>query len=257
MKASGHRFYHPMPPGRFWWDCVLRLFLWVPGQVHYILIRAAYSSLGGTAGPYQVKGRPSKVAVRFELVYLAVLLAALVAAARWPAVPFWVVPAALWPAAAAFSLLAPERFYLHTVLKPDVAPRWSSLMRLTYLTLLFSALAGLTRLTGRPWGLYYIALWLVPLGTAFSFFMMLREEIQHSNTGRGRLTNTRIYQGPWLVRACLFPLGMEYHLAHHVFPMVPHYRQRELHELLMQTEEYRRQVLIVEGLPPRTAAVPP
>jgi fatty acid desaturase len=59
----------------------------------------------------------------------------------------------------------------------------------------------------------------------------------------------------------VFPLGQDYHLPHHVFPMVPHYRLRELHELLMECPSYREQAAEVEGYfvpsgpPPRRPTV--
>jgi len=45
----------------------------------------------------------------------------------------------------------------------------------------------------------------------------------------------------------VFPWGMDYHLPHHLFPMVPHFRLRRLHDLLTQSEEYRRQATVVDG----------
>jgi fatty acid desaturase len=105
----------------------------------------------------------------------------------------------------------------------------------------------LTWATGRPWALYYVLLWLVPLGTSFSFYMLLRQIVQHGNAGGGRLTNTRIFLVGRLIRWSVFPLGMDYHLPHHIFPLVPHYRLRELHELLLETEEYRKSATVVEG----------
>jgi fatty acid desaturase len=40
---------------------------------------------------------------------------------------------------------------------------------------------------------------------------------------------------------------MDYHLPHHLFPMVPHYRLRQLHALLLETEAYQNQVTLVDG----------
>jgi fatty acid desaturase len=36
----------------------------------------------------------------------------------------------------------------------------------------------------------------------------------------------------WLGRALLFPHHVNYHLEHHLYPAVPHYRLPELHRLL-------------------------
>ena len=125
---------------------------------------------------------------------------------------------------------------------------------------LFSAIGWLTLLTGRPWALYYFLLWIVPLGTTFSFFMLLRQVVQHGNASQERLTNTRIFLVGRLIRWSVFPLGMDYHLPHHLFPMVPHYRLPALHELLLQTDAYRQNAVVVEGYffhqtPPRQPTV--
>jgi fatty acid desaturase len=40
---------------------------------------------------------------------------------------------------------------------------------------------------------------------------------------------------------------MDYHLPHHLFPMVPHYRLRQLHALLSETDEYRQKASLVDG----------
>src|SRR5262249_22666081 len=122
-----------------------------------------------------------------------------------------------------------------------------TLMRMTFFTVQFTAIAWLTHLTERPWWLYYFVLWLVPLLTTFSFFMIMRQVVQHGNAGSDRLTNTRIFHVNRLIQLAVFPLGMDYHLPHHLFPMVPHYRLRDLHALLMETEAYRQNATVVEG----------
>ncbi len=83
--------------------------------------------------------------------------------------------------------------------------------------------------------------------TAFSFFMILRQVVQHGNADSGRFTNTRIFLVSHLIRFAVFPLGMDYHLPHHLFPMVPHFNLRKLHSLLLETDEYRNQATVVEG----------
>jgi fatty acid desaturase len=42
-------------------------------------------------------------------------------------------------------------------------------------------------------------------------------------------------------------MGQDYHLPHHLFASVPHYRLKELHAVLAQCEEYRAQAVVVEG----------
>src|SRR5438067_612710 len=158
-----------------------------------------------------------------------------------------VVPPLLLAAALIFYAVVPNRLYRHSNLKPDLTPRVTTLCRMTYLSTLFTGLAWLSHLTGEPWGLYYLVLWLVPMVTTFSFFMLMRQIVQHGNATRERFTNTRTFLVGRLIRWSVFPMGMEYHLPHHLFPLVPHYCLAELHAMLLETEEYRKEGLVVEG----------
>ena len=91
------------------------------------------------------------------------------------------------------------------------------MLRMSHITLVFSALAWLTYWTDQPWGLYYLVLWVVPLLTTFAFLMIVREGIQHGGLGQERFIHTRLFEGSPLVRFAVFPLGMDYHLPHHCF----------------------------------------
>jgi fatty acid desaturase len=135
---------------------------------------------------------------------------------------------------------------------PVIPLRFMTMLRLGFISALFTALAELTLLTGRPAVLYYVLLWLVPLFTSFSFFMILRQLVQHGNGDRGWLTNTRTFLVGPLIRFAVFPMGQDYHLPHHVFATIPHYRLKKLHQHLLQYEEYREHAVTVEGyfIPP-------
>ncbi len=249
MKGSGHRFRFPMSPRRFVWECVVKQILWVPGLIRYARMRARYASTGGGGGPYESSGgRKSRFLIVAGIAYLAALAAALTVL-TWFELPLLmaVVPAAMLVAACAFYLIVPADMFRRSTVRSDVSPRMTTLGRLTYLTAVFSALAWLTYLTHRPWALYYAVLWLVPLFTSFSFCMLLRQIVQHGNAGGERFSNTRIFLVSRLIRFAVFPLGMDWHLPHHLFPMVPHYRLKQLHELLSETEEYRQNATTVEG----------
>jgi fatty acid desaturase len=248
MEASGHRFRFPMTPRRFLWECVVKQVLWPPGLIRYVRMRARHAATGGGSGPYHSSGGRAKLLVLVGLAYLAALAMALTAVTLWG--DAWLlaaVPAAFLAAAVAFYALVPAHFYRRNLLKPDVPARWTTVLRMTYLTLVFTALAWLTYLTGWPWAAYYAVLWLVPMGTSFSFCMLLRQVVQHGNAGRDRFGNTRIFLVSRLIRFAVFPLGMDYHLPHHLFPLVPHYRLPRLHALLWEVEEYRRLATVVEG----------
>jgi fatty acid desaturase len=248
MKAVGHCYRVALPRWPFVRRCVARRFLWVPGLVRYIRVRAQHTAAGGGSGPYQGKGKRSRFLVTVGIVYILSLVGVLTALA-YLASPWLLaaVPAAMLAAVLTFYLLAPERLYPHSLVRPDVPPRWYTLLRMTHLTLLLSAVAWLSYLTDRPWGLYFVVLWVVPLLTVFPFLMILREDVQHGDAGRGRFDHTRLFHGNPLFHWAVFPMGMDLHLPHHLFPMVPHYRLRALHELLMHVDTYRSQVAVAEG----------
>ena len=248
MKVSGHKFSYPMPLGKFFWDCVVKLFFWVPGLVHYIAIRAKFSNLGGITGPYMPQEKPSKVVPMVHFVYLVMMIVTLGVAKtfHW----FWALtytPLLLLSVLLVFTLNVPEQLYMRTAVKPVLSPRWAIFQRLVFFTLLFTTLAWLEYWTDKPWGLYYLLLWIAPLVTVFSFFMILREDIQHSNTERAKFRDTRNFRGNPLIKWALFPLNMDYHLPHHVFPLVPHYNLPELDRLLHETQVYRENATVVEG----------
>ena len=125
--------------------------------------------------------------------------------------------------------------------KPYVNPKLALIGRMAYIALLFSILVQLRLSTGLPFVMGYYLLWVFPLATTFSFLMILREDIQHSHTESGRFQNTRDAKVPWLMKWAVFPYGMDLHLAHHLFSMVPHYRLPELDELLQSKTPYQEQ----------------
>jgi fatty acid desaturase len=247
LKMSGHRFPFPLTRGRFVWECVIKQFLWLPNPIRYILARASFVVNVGN-GPYALRYGRSPILRIMTASYFAVLVAAMAAAVWWEQ-PFIMeaVPAGMLAAMLFVYTLAPENWFVQYSFRSDLPPRLQAAMRTTFNTLLIAALAWLTYATGKPWWLYFIVLWLIPLGTSFSFFMILRQLVQHGNASQERLTNTRIFQVAWPIAAAVFPIGNDYHLPHHLFPMVPHYNLRKLHALLMGTEAYRTQATLVEG----------
>jgi fatty acid desaturase len=247
MQAGGHRFRFPAG-GRALWRGLVRQFLWVPGQVRYLLTRARHSVVTGAGGPSPGGRKGSRVLVVVGGLYLLSLFVAVnVLAVRGDPWLLGLVPAGMLALVLLFYALLPGHLYPQTSIKPAVTPRWRTCARMIYSTLLFAALGWLTYLTGAPWALYYLVLWVVPLVTVFPFLMIVREEVQHGDAGRERFSHSRLFQGNALVRFAVFPLGMDYHLPHHLFPMVPHYRLRELHALLTETEPYGARAPVVVG----------
>src|SRR5262249_12713132 len=147
---------------------------------------------------------------------------------------------------AAFVGLPATQFH-QSRLHPVVSQRMMTLMRITYLTALFCGLAWVQHSTGVWAWAYYALLWVVPIFTSFSFFMILRQLVQQGNGDSGWLTNTRLFFVQRALNFAVFPIGQDYHLPHHVYATVPHYRLKELHEILVEYPEYREQAVEVHG----------
>ncbi len=247
LQTSGHWLDFPLARGVFVRTLVKQL--WVPNLVRYMRIRAKYNAIPTDKNPYLKKGwKPCKTTIRIGIVYMLALIAVLTAFVRLESpVLLALVPLSLFVAVMAFYTLIPEHMYHQSRVHPVISMRAMTLMRITYITALFCGLAWLSLLVD-PWAvLYYVLLWLVPIFTSFSFFMILRQLVQHGNGDRGWLTNTRVFFVNRLINFAVFPIGQDYHLPHHLFASVPHYRLRRLHEALLDFDDYRAQAVEVEG----------
>ncbi|MEO0414962.1 MAG: fatty acid desaturase, partial [Verrucomicrobiota bacterium] len=121
--------------------------------------------------------------------------------------------------------------------------RVSAGLRLCYYWCLIGGLGVKAELTGHDPTLAFFVLWVFPLVYVFPYLMLLREIFQHANAGKGDLDNSRIIDCDALTRWALLGYGNDYHLLHHLFPSVPHYRLRELHERLLRVSPiYREEV---------------
>jgi fatty acid desaturase len=247
LRSSGHRLPFPVTKRRFL--VFLLAQVWVPKLVKFILGRAKLASTGGGAHPYVRPGvKPNKTAVRVGLVYFLLLIPTLYLTFDREN-PVWLValPLALWAAVLTVFAVLPTAKYLSSRLTPPVHPRFTSMLRVTFISLILVGLAWAERLTDVPAVGYFLLLWVLPIFTSFAFFMMLRQLVQHGNADRGKLTNTRTFLVNPLVSFAVFPIGQEYHLPHHLYVTIPHYRLRELHELLMEYPEYQKDAVVVEG----------
>jgi len=158
-----------------------------------------------------------------------------------------VIPAGAYLAAMTFFALIPDSCYSQYRVHPTYTMRTITLMRITFMTALAVGVAWMSHFYGRFAFYLFLLLWLVPMLTSFSLFMMLRQVVQHSNGDRGWLTNTRIFLVNLFVRDSVLPYGQDIHLPHHMFATVPHYRLRALHDFLMQYPEYREEAIVVRG----------
>jgi fatty acid desaturase len=248
MRSSGHRFEFPMSRARFLWHCVLKQILNPIYPLRYALVRASYVVDKGAGTPYRMERHQSKILTRAMILYIVALVGGLTGAVlQEDYLLLALVPIGIWLTGMTFLALAPAVWFEDYFIKSDLPIRCQKCMRITFNTLVLTGVAFLTIWTGKPWWLYYFVLWMMPLGSSFAFFMILRQIVQHGNADTERFTNTRIFHVNWLISWAVFPIGNDYHLPHHLFPMVPHYNLRKLHDLLLRTDEYRSQALVVEG----------
>lgn len=87
----------------------------------------------------------------------------------------------------------------------------------------------------------YALLWLLPLVTVLQALLRLRAVAEHGAPAgydsplRAARTNLP-GRGPigWIVRLFVFPHHVNFHIEHHLYPAVPHYRLASLHARLRQ-----------------------
>lgn len=226
--------------------------------VSYIIARARYSALGVDTNPYadpDRKGTPwaIRVGVLFA-VGMPFVLIPIIALGRYGGLPLGtmvsIALAVLVAAAVAVGVYywrLPEAEFPQSRINPVISHKATALGRIIYLTIVYGALTAGEYLANAPvWG-YYLLFWLLPLFTTFPLFMILREWLQHGNADRGRYTNSRIFLVNPFARYAIFPWGMDYHLPHHLFASVPHYKLKQLHAFLLGDPEYAEKGLVVEG----------
>ncbi|MEM0967834.1 MAG: fatty acid desaturase, partial [Verrucomicrobiota bacterium] len=97
-------------------------------------------------------------------------------------------------------------------------------------------------------GRFYVFFWILPLLYVFPYLMLLREVYQHANLGTGKLDNSRIIYADAFTRWALLPYGNDFHLIHHLYPNIPHYSLKDVHqELIATSESYRASLDEVHG----------
>jgi len=249
MAVIGAKYHHPYGRWRFLRKIAIPLFVSVPAQIKYILIRAKIASFGGGYGPYKAKRKQKRALTLIHALYLVSVIAILGAGLYLDQLAMMTGVTVLLALVMGFvESKVPDEWYMKSSIRPLIAPRWDLYQRLVFCTLVFLALAWLTQATGLPWPIYFLVYWFVPLGTSFPFLMMVREEVQHTNAGQGKFTHTRNFLGNFWIRFIIFPMNMGYHLEHHLYPMVPHYNLPELSEYLKSHDEnYRKTITIVDG----------
>ncbi len=85
----------------------------------------------------------------------------------------------------------------------------------------------------------FLLYWMVPLLALFPLIQRIRSISEHFGLPREHeLNHTRnILAGP-VERFLIGPHNINYHLAHHLFPSIPHYKVKDLHKGLMKHPVY-------------------
>jgi fatty acid desaturase len=97
------------------------------------------------------------------------------------------------------------------------------------------------------WPIFFL-FWVLPLLTFYPMLMQLREIAHHANApDAGDLTNSRVFRVHPVLRFCVFPYGQDFHLTHHLFMSVPHFRIAEADRLLRRWPPYRDRVVVCQG----------
>ena len=99
------------------------------------------------------------------------------------------------------------------------------------------------------YGWQYLVLWVLPLITLLQAILRLRAICEHGAVTdlSSPLTAARTNRPGWLARFFLFPHHVNYHIEHHLYPAVPHYRLPALHRALAERK-------LIEGAEVRTFA---
>lgn len=91
--------------------------------------------------------------------------------------------------------------------------------------------------------------WFVPFNTALLLFLYWRLIAEHgaipdSDSAFGK---TRHIDPHWWERPFFAPNGVNYHLDHHLYPSVPFYNLKKLHQLLLDDAGYRHHAHTTKG----------
>lgn len=247
LLVNGNWTHFPITKAEFWKQIFQTLLPW--NLVNYLRATAMYNSLPTEKNPYiRPEGRASGIARSVGLLYFFTQIALVVSLCiHGDRTMLISAVCGVWAAVMVFYILIPDRWYMRSRIHPTVSMRWVTVMRLSFITALFLTVALLSLQYGLRVLAYTGALWGLPFFTSFSFFMMMRQLVQHSNGDRGWLTNTRVFLMNKFFRDSVLPYGQDYHLPHHLYATVPHYNLKELHTILMDYPEYRDQIQIVAG----------
>lgn len=109
---------------------------------------------------------------------------------------------------------------------------------------LWAAIAALAILTGTY--AYLIVIWYIPILTLLPAFARIRTLAEHNyEQSSDELDHTRHVEGRPIERFFIAPFNINYHVAHHYFPSVPHCNLPALHRALIAIPEFRQRAIVL------------
>ena len=172
---------------------------------HVHLLHHTHTNDDGDPDVLNAKGTPRDIAVRVGLGALLFMILPVLAVV--PGGKKLVPPALLERLSAAATFRSPE------------AKRGTALVTWTHIAVLITA--SFTGFAVEAWLLWYVAGWLGRFWLSLVFGWLPH----HPHAEVGRYRDTRVFTFPgstFLIR------GHDYHLLHHLWPRVPHYKLRSL-----------------------------
>jgi hypothetical protein len=212
------------------WPLRLGRLLRLSAIIRWHSLRATYNFEPNPNNPYFDPARPpSKVALHIGTAYVLVTFALLLGLYFFRAqlsddVVAWVltyIPVGLWVLVMGIFVALPDSKYHRGRMEGVYSAKTMTLMRITFITLVNTALGWITFSTGRSAVLNYIALWIGPVFTSTAALMLIRQWRQHGNLPEGEVAHDR--RPGLLRRLTLFPLNQHRHREKHAAPERPWY----------------------------------
>ncbi len=192
----------------------------------------------------------TRSATLWGVLYLAALIG-LIYATEATGIAWLVIagPVGFYALATLIWARMPESYFNQVPAKLNYDPKFGGWVRMTFYSSIFFAISWVRHFAGFDLAPFYLLFWIFPLIYVFPYLMLLREIYQHANLGTGDLDNSRIIHSDPFTRWAVLGYGNDFHLVHHLYPNIPHYRLREVHGNLAEASpDYRDQCEVVRGM---------
>ncbi len=98
------------------------------------------------------------------------------------------------------------------------------------------------------WTLLFCFYWIVPLLLVMPLMQRFRSITEHfSLPGETQFSSSRLTTANFVEEFLIAPHAVNYHLVHHLFPAIPHYKIKKAHGLFMNDPIYSQYVHINNG----------